>query len=160
VKPAVPMVAAEDTARVANPIDAFILTKLRQQKLAPAPKADRRTLIRRAYFDLTGLPPTPEAVEAFVADPHPPAYDNLVDKLLDSPQYGGRWARHWVDVLHYGERYGYDKDKVRPNSWPYRDYVIRAFNDDKPYTRFVEEQLAGDVLFPGTMDGIVGTGFI
>ena len=124
------------------------------------PEADRRTLVRRLYFDLIGLPPTPTEVEAFVNDPAPDAYEKLVDRLLASPAYGERWGRHWLDVVHYGDTHGYDKDKPRPNAWPYRDYVIRAFNSDKPYGRFVQEQIAGDVLFPGTPDGIEALGFI
>ena len=104
------------------------------KSLSPSPEADRRTLIRRLYFDLIGLPPTPEEVEAFVADDDPHAYEKLVDRLLASPHYGERWGRHWLDVVHYGDTHGYDKDKLRPNAWPYRDYVIRAFNDDKPYS--------------------------
>jgi hypothetical protein len=159
-RPAVPRLTAADTAWVRNPVDAFILTKLRAKGLSPSPEADRRTLIRRVTFDLTGLPPDPDAVDAFVGDPDPRAYEKLVDRLLDSPQYGERWARHWLDVVHYGETHGYDKDKPRPNAWPYRDYVIRAFNQDKPYTRFVQEQIAGDVLFPDTRDGVEALGFI
>ncbi len=160
VRPALPKLSAEDAARVRTPIDTFILAKLREQKLSPSPEADRRTLMRRVYFDLIGLPPAPEEIEAFVSDPDPKAYEKLVDRLLDSPRYGERWARHWLDIVHYGDTHGYDKDKVRPNAWPYRDYVIRAFNEDKHYTRFVEEQLAGDVLYPHTRDGIEGLGFI
>ena len=155
--------AAADPGRgtwLRNPVDAFVLAKLAEQKLAPSPEADRRTLIRRVYFDLTGLPPAPEEVDRFVADPDPQAYEKLVDALLASPRYGERWARHWLDVVHYGDTHGYDKDKVRPNAWPYRDYVIRAFNEDRPYDRFVKEQLAGDVFYPGTADGVAGLGFI
>jgi len=158
-QPAIPHFSASNPAD-ANPIDAFVRAKLDEKGLQRAPPADRRTLIRRLYFDLTGLPPTPEQIDAFVADPDPRAYAKLVDHLLDSPRYGERWARHWLDVVHYGETHGYDKDKPRPNAWPYRDYVIRAFNEDKPYARFVQEQLAGDVLFPGTRDGIEALGFI
>ncbi|HXJ58052.1 MAG TPA: DUF1553 domain-containing protein [Verrucomicrobiae bacterium] len=158
-QPAIPHFSASNPAD-ANPIDAFVRAKLDEKGLQRAPPADRRTLIRRLYFDLTGLPPTPEQIDAFVADPGPRAYAKLVDHLLDSPRYGERWARHWLDVVHYGETHGYDKDKPRPNAWPYRDYVIRAFNEDKPYARFVQEQLAGDVLFPGTRDGIEALGFI
>ena len=143
-----------------NPIDRFILARLDAEGLAPSLEADRRTLIRRLNFDLTGLPPTPEEVEAFLADQGSDAYEKVVDRLLKSPRYGERWARHWLDVVHYGESHGYDKDKPRLNAWPYRDYVIRSFNDDKPYSRFVQEQLAGDVLFPDTADGVVATGFI
>jgi hypothetical protein len=149
-----------DSDWVRTPIDAFILAKLRDIKLAPSPEADRRTLIRRLYFDLIGLPPSFDEVNAFVAERDPRAYEKLVDRLLESPDYGERWGRHWLDVVHYGDTHGYDKDKVRPNAWPYRDYVIRALNDDKPYHRFIEEQVAGDVLFPGAADGIVATGFI
>ena len=154
-RPAVPHVGG-----ASNPIDAFIRERLAREKLTPAPQADRRTLIRRLTFDLTGLPPTPAEVDAFLADARPDAYARLVDRLLASPRYGERWARHWLDVVHFGETHGYDKDKPRPNAWPYRDYVIRSLNDDKPYSRFVKEQLAGDVLYPGTADGIVATGFI
>ncbi|MBI3881450.1 MAG: DUF1549 domain-containing protein [Verrucomicrobia bacterium] len=145
---------------IRNPIDAFIAAKLAEKGMAQSPEADARTLIRRLYFDLLGLPPTPEEVEAFVADKDAKAYERLVDRLLASPRYGERWARHWLDVVHYGDTHGYDKDKPRPNAWPYRNYVIRAFNEDKPYARFVQEQLAGDVLFPGTRDGIEALGFV
>ena len=167
LKPTVP-------AGEGNPIDAFILEKLVEHGLEMSPEADARTLIRRVSFDLTGLPPAPEEVEAFVErtarsyqahEPHRPhepsaAYEALVDKLLSSPRYGERWARHWLDVVHFGETHGYDKDKPRPHAWPYRDYVIRAFNEDRPYARFVQEQLAGDILFPGTVDGVTALGFI
>jgi len=149
-----------DQADVDNPIDIFIQAKLRERGLKASPQADRRTLIRRVAFDLTGLPPTADEVEAFCVDADPSAYVKLVDRLLDSPRYGERWARHWLDVVHFGETHGYDKDKPRNNAWPYRDYVIRAFNDDKPYARFVQEQIAGDVLFPDTVDGITALGFI
>ncbi len=141
-------------------VDAFIRAKLREKGLESSGPADRRTLIRRVSFDLTGLPPSPEEVEAFCADPDPHAYEALVDRLLASPRYGERWARHWLDVVHFGETHGYDKDKPRPNAWPYRDYVIRAFNSDKPYARFVQEQIAGDALFPGTVDGVTALGFL
>ncbi len=147
-------------AKVRTPVDRFILARLEQEGLTPSPEADRRTLIRRLSFDLTGLPPTPEAVDAFVADAAPDAYGRMVERLLASPQYGERWARHWLDVVHYGETHGYDKDQPRPNAWPYRDYVIRAFNADKPYGRFVQEQVAGDALWPDTEDGITALGFI
>jgi hypothetical protein len=160
-RPALPEVRSPILAtRVRNPVDRFIFARLEQEGLTPSPEADRRTLIRRVYFDLTGLPPTPEAVDAFVVDPAQDAYERLVDRLLESPQYGERWARHWLDVVHYGETHGYDKDQPRPNAWPYRDYVIRAFNADKPYGRFVQEQVAGDALWPDTEDGITALGFI
>ncbi|HEX4588634.1 MAG TPA: PSD1 and planctomycete cytochrome C domain-containing protein, partial [Gemmataceae bacterium] len=143
-----------------NAIDAFVRAKLTERGLTPTPEANRRTLIRRLYFDLIGLPPTFAEVEEFALDADPNAYEKLVDRLLASPHYGERWARHWLDVVHFGETHGYDKDKPRPNAWPYRDYVIRSLNADKPYSRFVDEQLAGDVLFPGTIDGIEALGFL
>ena len=157
VRPEVPLVAS-DWQR--TPIDAFILTRLEEHELQPAPEADRGTLIRRLSFDLLGLPPTPEAVDAFVADTDPLAYERLVDRLLASPHYGERWARHWLDVVHYAETHGYDKDKRRDHSWPYRDYVVRALNEDRPYDQFILEQIAGDVLFPKRAEAIVATGFI
>jgi hypothetical protein len=158
-RPSIPQVP-DKSSRVRNPIDAFILAKLGEKGLEPSPEADRRTLIRRLYFDLVGLPPSPEQIEAFESDRRPLAYEKLVEELLASPRYGERWARHWLDVVHYGETHGYDKDKPRPNAWPYRDYVIRSFNQDKPYARFVQEQVAGDILFPDTRDGIEALGFI
>jgi hypothetical protein len=158
-RPVVPA-ATNSPARIYNSIDAFIVTKLAEKGLRQSPEADRRTLIRRVYFDLTGLPPSPEDIEAFLSDPDPKAYERLVDNLLQSPGYGERWGRHWLDVVHYGETHGYDKDQPRPNAWPYRDYVIRSLNEDKPYSRFVQEQVAGDVLFPDTRDGIEALGFI
>jgi hypothetical protein len=155
-----PAVPPSQSKWVRTPIDAFILTKLREKGLASSPEADRRTLIRRLTYDLHGLPPTVEEVEAFLADPAPDAYEHLVDRLLASPRYGERWGRHWLDAAHYGESHGYDKDKPRRNAWPYRDYVIRSFNDDEPYARFVQEQLAGDVLFPDDPQATVALGFI
>ncbi len=146
-----------------NPIDAFVRSKLDAQGLPRSRLADAPTLARRLYFDLIGLPPSPEEIDLFTeestVDPEG-AWDRLVEKLLAMPQYGERWARHWLDIVHYGDTHGYDKDKPRPNAWPYRDYVIRSFNEDKPYARFVEEQIAGDALWPGTRDGIEALGFI
>ncbi|MBL9124170.1 MAG: DUF1553 domain-containing protein, partial [Planctomycetaceae bacterium] len=133
---------------------------LREHGLSPAPQADRRTLIRRVTFDLHGLPPTPEEIAAFENDPARDAYERLVERLLASPRYGERWARRWLDVVHFGETHGYDKDKRRDNAWPYRDYVIASFNADKPYERFVREQLAGDALWPDDPQAVVATGFI
>ncbi|HEX4607558.1 MAG TPA: DUF1549 domain-containing protein, partial [Urbifossiella sp.] len=159
-RPAVPGGPPAPGFLVRNPIDAFVLAVLRAKGLTPSPEADRRTLIRRLYFDLIGLPPTPEEIDAFAADPDPLAYEKLVERLLSSPHFGERWARHWLDVVHFGETHGYDKDQPRPNAWPYRDYVIRAFNADRSYARFVQEQIAGDVLFPGTVDGIEALGFL
>lgn len=131
---------------VRNAIDAFILDRLERIGLEPSPEADRRTLIRRLHFDLTGLPPTPEEVQAFARDRRSDAYERLVDRLLGSPHYGERWARHWLDVVRFAETHGFEMNQPRPNAWPYRDYVIRALNEDKPYNRFVLEQLAGDAL--------------
>jgi hypothetical protein len=141
-------------------IDNFIAAKLKEKGLTPSPEADRRTLIRRLTYDLHGLPPTSVEVAAFTADPSPNAYELLVDRLLASPRYGERWGRHWLDTVHYGESHGYDKDKPRRNAWPYRDYVISSFNADKPYPRFVQEQLAGDVLFPDSPQATIALGFI
>ncbi|MDE0934943.1 MAG: PSD1 and planctomycete cytochrome C domain-containing protein [Mariniblastus sp.] len=161
VKPPAPnLVGSPDRQWVRTPVDAFVLEKLEANGLSPSQEADRRTLIRRLTYDLTGLPPTVAEIEAFERDKSEDAYEQLVDRLLDSPRYGERWARHWLDVVKYADTCGYDKDKLRPNAWPYRDYVIRAFNDDKPYRQFVQEQIAGDVLFPGTEDGVLGLGFI
>jgi hypothetical protein len=157
-RPPVPPV--RDASFVRTPIDAFILAALEARGLRPAQAADRRTLIRRVTYDLLGLPPTPEAIDGFVNDPNPDAYDRLIDGLLASPRYGERWGRHWLDVVHYGDTHGYDKDKRRDQAWPYRDYVIRAFNQDKPYGRFIREQLAGDVLTPADSEATVATGFI
>lgn len=159
VRPSVPLIRGEDGIPL-NPVDAFIRARLNQSGLKPSPEAPRQTLIRRLYFDLLGLPPTPRQIGAFVSDRSPWAYERLVDRLLASPLYGERWARHWLDVVHYGETHGYDKDKPRLNAWPYRDYVIRSFNNDKPYCRFVQEQIAGDVLNPDTPDGMEALGFI
>jgi len=134
--------------RVQNPIDQFILAKLEQKGLTPAPVADKRTLIRRVYFDLSGLPPAPERVESFLADESPQAYEKLIDELLASKKYGERWARHWLDVVRYADSGGYETDIYYRNAWRYRDYVIKSFNDGKPYDRFVQEQIAGDELWP------------
>jgi len=158
-RPTIPQVL-NPKSQLLNPIDQFIAARLAQAGLRMSPEADRRTLIRRLYFDLIGLPPSPERVQQFLKDRNPKAYENLADELLSSPRYGERWARHWLDVVHYGDTHGYDKDKPRPNAWPYRDYVIRALNEDKPYARFVEEQIAGDVLYSGTRDGIEALGFL
>ena len=155
-----PVPAVKDVAWVRTPIDAFILKALEDRGLAPRPEADRRTLIRRLSFDLIGLPPTPEEVDAFVADPAPDAYERLVDRLLASPRHGERWGRHWLDVVRFAESHGYETNQLRPDAWPYRDYVIRAFNEDTPFPRFVEEQLAGDAI--AGADGLTrsATGFL
>jgi hypothetical protein len=146
-------------AWVRNPIDAFILDRLVKAGLGPAPEGDRVTLIRRVTFDLTGLPPTPEEVDAFVKDTSPDAYEKVIDRLLASPHYGERWGRHWLDLARYADTNGYEFDEPRPDAWRYRDYVIRSFNADKPYDRFVTEQLAGDEAFPTDPDARIATGF-
>lgn len=165
VRPAVPSSlisnpSPDGSGITQNAVDHFLRQAMHEKGLTPSPSADRATLIRRLSFDLIGLPPTPEEVRDFEQDSDQGAYERLVNRLLDHPGYGERWARHWLDVVHFGETHGYDKDKPRPNAWPYRDYVIRAFNEDRPYHRFIEEQLAGDVLYPGTADGIEALGFI
>ncbi len=157
-RPTVPDV--KNKAWVRTPVDAFILATLEAKGLTPAPAADKATLIRRLTYDLHGLPPTPEEIDAFLKDESPDAYKKLVDRLLASPRYGERWGRYWLDIVHYGDTHGYDKDKRRDHAWPYRDYVIRSFNADKSYTRFLKEQLAGDVLYKDDPDGLVATGFI
>ncbi|MFO1054701.1 MAG: DUF1553 domain-containing protein [Planctomycetota bacterium] len=139
-------------------IDALVRARLRDAGLAPSPRADRATLIRRLAFDVLGLPPTPEEVEDFVGDPDPDAYERLVDRMLASPHQGERFARFWLDVVHYGDTHGFDKDKPRPNAWRYRDWVVQALNDDMPYARFVTMQLAGD-RSDGD-DGVPALGFI
>lgn len=139
-------------ARVRNPVDAFVLAELARRGLTPAPLADRRTLIRRLSFDLVGLPPTPEEVAAFVGDPDPNADARLVDRLLASPHYGERWGRHWLDVARYADTGGFETDIYFKNAWRYRDYVVKSFNDDKPYDRFVQEQIAGDEIWPDNLD--------
>ncbi len=158
------------TANLAHPIDAFILAKLEAKGLALSPEADRAALMRRAYFDLTGLPPTPEEAKAFLADKAPDAYEKMIDKLLASPRYGERWGRYWLDLAGYADSEGKrEQDLPRPHAWRYRDYVIRSFNDDKPYDRFLREQLAGDELAdyvraqeitPQIYDNLVATGFL
>ncbi|MBS1824171.1 MAG: DUF1553 domain-containing protein [Acidobacteria bacterium] len=138
-----------------HPIDRYVYAAMAAKKLQPSPEADRRTLIRRATFDVTGLPPTPEEVEAFIADKAPDAYPKLIDRLLASTAYGERWGRHWMDVIRFGESHGYEQNHLRPNAWPFRDYIIRSLNEDKPFDRFITEHLAGDLV------GVdAGTGFL
>ena len=143
-----------------NPIDAFLAAKWKEKALRPQREADRRTLIRRAYLDVLGLPPTVAEVDAFLADASPKAWENVVDRLLASPHYGERWARHWLDLARYADSGGYEYDRDRDNAWRYRDYVTRSFNDDKPYNRFLQEQLAGDELWPDSHDARIATGFL
>ncbi len=148
-----------DSAWVANEIDAFVLARLREAGLRPAPPADRATLIRRLSFDLAGLPPSPDEVETFVSDPSPQAYEALVERLLASPHYGERWARHWLDVVRYAETEGFEYDNYLPGAWRYRNYVIGSLNTDKPYDQFVREQVAGDELAPGDPMLQIAAGF-
>ncbi|MCC9607559.1 DUF1553 domain-containing protein [Blastopirellula sp. JC732] len=143
-----------------NPIDRFVWAKLAEAQLKPNPPADRRTLIRRATFDLTGLPPTPEEVEAFLADNSPDAYPQLIERLLASPRYGERWGRHWLDVIRFGESRGFERNQIITNLWPFRDYVIRSINEDKPFDQFIREHLAGDVIAPNTPDVEIGAAFL
>jgi hypothetical protein len=156
-KPALPIVKSQ---AIRNPIDQFIVAKLEQSGRASAPEAEKRTLLRRAYFGLIGLPPTPEDLKAFLSDTKPDAFERVVDHLLASPRYGERWARHWMDVVHFAETHGHDQDRIRTNAWPYRDYLIASLNADKSYSRFVQEQVAGDVLFPEDPQAIVALGFL
>jgi hypothetical protein len=143
-----------------HPIDRFVLAKLQEKGLRPSPHADRRSLIRRLTYDLTGLPPSPEEVDAFVADGSDEAYQAVVDRLLASPHYGEHWGRHWLDVVRFGESTGYERNITIDNAWPFRDYVIQSFNHDKPFNRFILEQLAGDVVGPGDPAVEAGTGFL
>ena len=142
-----------------HPIDAFVSARLRSEGIQPAARADRATLIRRATFDLHGLPPSPDEVRAFVEDGSPDAFAKVVDRLLASPRYGERWARHWLDLARYAESEGFKSDETRPNAWRYRDYVIDSLNADKPYDRFVQEQIAGDELWPNDPQARIATGF-
>ncbi len=141
-----------------HPVDAFVRARLRQEGLTPSPEADRHTLVRRVTLDLTGVPPTPEEADAFVNDPSPDAYEKLVDRLLASPRYGERWARRWLDIARYADTNGFEKDRPR-SIWPYRDWVVKALNDDLPYDQFSLRQLAGDLLPGATPDDLVATGF-
>ncbi len=143
-----------------NPVDAFLFAAMKAKGVKPAPRADRRALIRRAYLDVTGLPPAPEEVEAFVNDKATDAYEKLIDRLLASPHYGERWARHWLDLVRYADSGGFEFDVDRPEGWRYRDYVVKAFNDDKPYDQFIREQLAGDEYTPDSSEAMIATGFL
>ena len=151
--------AVPESSPARNPIDAFILARLRKEGFEPAPPASRRTLIRRVYFDLTGLPPSPEEVERFVSDRSADAWPRLVDRLLDSPEYGERWAQHWLDVVRFAESDGFEYDTHRAEAWRYRDYVIRSIREDKPYDQFLREQLAGDEIDPSSEEMLVAAGF-
>lgn len=155
-----PLKSSTIPSRFKNPIDAMIANGLTEKKIKPSLPADRRTLIRRVYFDLIGLPPSPKEIADFESDRSPNSYEKLIDRLLSSPHYGERWARHWLDVAHFGESDGYEYDKMRPNAWRYRDWVIKAFNENMPYDQFAKWQIAGDVLKPNDSSSITATGFL
>jgi len=141
-------------------VDQFLLAAMEKKGLKPSPPTDKRSLARRAYLDLTGLPPTPAQLKEFLDDQRPDAFDRLTDKLLDNPHYGERWARHWLDLVRFSDSGGFEYDRERDNAWRYRDYVIRAFNNDKPYDRFLKEQLAGDELYPNSVEARIATGYL
>lgn len=155
-----PMVpAVRDEAWITNPVDAFVLARLEAAGISPAPEADRHTLIKRVAYDVTGLPPTPEEIDAYVADPRPDAYERMVDRYLQSPQHGVKWARHWLDAVRYADTDGYERDRTKPEAWRYRDWVVDAINEDKPWNRFLVEQLAGDELPDRNLETLTATGF-
>ncbi len=149
----------KDAVWAKTPIDAFVLARMKKENFTPAPPADRATLIRRLSFDLTGLPPSPREISAFVGDRSPQAWEHLVERMLASPHYGERWGQHWLDVVRYADTDGFEYDTHRFDSWRYRDYVIRAFNNDKPYDRFIAEQLAGDEIAPQEDETLIAAGF-
>lgn len=157
-RPEIPTVKKSDWG--INPIDSFILSRLEKNGYEPAPQADKRTIIRRVYFDLIGLPPDVKQIKSFLADNSPAAYEKMVDQLLASPQFGERWARYWLDLVRYAETSGYERDQVKPNIWKYRDWVIESLNSDMPFDRFVIEQLAGDELPDRTEKNVIATGFL
>ena len=142
-----------------NPIDAFVLAKLQAKSLKPAAEADRLALVRRAYYDLHGLPPTAEQASAFLNDSAPDAYEKLLDRLLASPRYGEKWGRHWLDLVRYGDTSGFEQDPYNLEAWRFRDWVVKSFNEDKPYDRFVKEQLAADEIWPESAEACTGTGY-
>ncbi len=151
--------AVANTTWVKTPVDAFLLSKMESAGLAPVSPTSRTTVLRRVYYDLIGLPPTPDEVHEFLADESPGAYEKVVDRLLASPQYGERWGRHWLDLVRYAETNGYEFDSLKPEVWRYRDYVIDSFNADKPYDQFIREQLAGDELEEESPEAIIATGY-
>jgi hypothetical protein len=152
--------SVKDSSWMRNPIDAFVLARLEEHGWRPSPAASGAALLRRLYVDLIGVPPTPEEQDAFLKDPSPQALDRVAEELLARPEYGERWARHWLDVARYADSNGYERDAVKPSAWRYRDYVIAAFNRDKPFNRFVLEQLAGDELPDATPESVIATGFL
>ena len=155
-----PIPQHQDASRATHPIDAFIRQRLHDAGMAPAPRADRATLLRRLYFDVIGLPPTHQELEAFVQDDGPRAWERQIDKLLASPHYGERWARYWLDLVRYADTSGYERDQEKPYAWKYRDWVVQAFNDDMPYDKFLIHQLAGDELPDQTEASVIATGFL
>src|SRR5262249_7767265 len=156
-KPAIP--AMKNTTSVHNPIDAFVLAKLETKGWKPAPPVDARLFLRRLYTDITGLPPTPAEQNAFLNEASPQAVSHVVDDLLSRPSYGERWGRHWLDLVRYADTNGYEQDGIKPPRFRYRDYVIRAFNADKPFDRFILEQLAGDELADADTETLIASGF-
>ena len=157
-RPAVPGIQ-NSRFKIQNAVDAFLVAELEARGIEPSAPADKITLLRRANLDLIGLPPAPEEIDAFLADRSPDAFGKVVDRLLASPHYGERWARHWLDLARYAESEGFKNDETRPNAWRYRDYVIKSLNADKPYARFVQEQIAGDELWPNDPDARIATAF-
>src|SRR5205823_3821565 len=163
-RPAVPEIGAPALAgrpksEIRNPIDEFVVAKLHAAGLEPAPPADKVTLLRRVYYAVIGLPPSPAEVDAFLADTSPDAYETVVDRLLDSRHYGEHWGRHWLDLVRFAESNSFERDGTKPFAWKYRDYVIRSLNADKPYDRFIREQLAGDELDTVTPETLIATGY-
>ena len=156
-RPAVPALPTRD---MANPIDVFLEQRLRESGLVALGQADRLTLLRRVTLDLVGLPPTPEEMAALLDDTSPTAYERVVDRLLASPGYGQRWGQHWLDLARFAETDGFEFDAVRPNAWRYRDWVIEALNNDMPFDRFVQQQIAGDELWPDDPQAAIATGFL
>lgn len=154
-----PPVPAVSDSWVRNPIDSFVLEGLQSKQLKPSPELDKASLLRRLTLDLIGLPPTPAELDAFLADHTPQAYEKVVDRLLESPHYGERWGLKWLDVVRYADTNGFELDQDRPHAWRYRDYVIESFNQDKPYDRFIEEQIAGDEMFPGDKKALIAAGY-
>lgn len=155
-----PSVKGQPAHWAAQPVDRFIFARLTEKGLNPSPSADRRTLIRRATYDLHGLPPTPDEIEDFLNDTRADAYERLMDRLLASPRYGERWGRHWLDVIRFGESRGFERNQITTTAWPFRDYVIRSFNDDKPFDQFITEHLAGDVVGRDQPEIEIGTAFL
>ncbi|MEP6754607.1 MAG: DUF1549 domain-containing protein, partial [Chthonomonadales bacterium] len=155
-----PVPAVRHTFSVRNPIDAFVLQRLEAKSLSINTEADKTTLIRRVTFDVTGLPPTPQETREFLADHASDAYEKVIRRLLNSPHFGERWGQHWLDVVRFGESNGYEHDVDRPQAWRYRDWVVRALNQDMPYDRFIQMQVAGDLMSPKDFDSRVATGFL